>query len=92
MVSCGYVIPNPFSKDSKGRLDSISFHDWVVDPDHRRKGLAMLMYGATSLHVFKDKIRWGSWPVGAENIANAKAAEKMGGKKDRTHLILEYKI
>jgi hypothetical protein len=92
LVACGYVIPNIFSKDSKGRLNSVSFHDWVVHSDHRRKGLAMLMYGATSLQGFKDKIRWGSWPVGAENIANAKAAEKMGGKKDRTHLILEYKI
>ncbi|MFX1258605.1 MAG: GNAT family N-acetyltransferase [Promethearchaeota archaeon] len=92
MCACGYVIPNPFSKDLKGQLDSISFHDWVVHPDHRRKGLAMLMYGATSLKAFKHKARWGSWPVGAENIANIKAAEKMGGKRDRTHSILEINL
>ncbi|HEY0088395.1 MAG TPA: hypothetical protein VGB37_06105 [Candidatus Lokiarchaeia archaeon] len=92
MVSCGYVIPNPFSLDLKGNLDSVSFHDWVVHPDYRRKGLAMLMYGATSLKAFKTKVRWGSYPVGAENVSNSKMAQKMGGKKDRTHLILEYKI
>jgi len=92
MVACGYIIPNPFSKDKRGRVDSASFHDWVVHPDHRRAGLAMFMYGETSLLVYKEGLRWGSWPVGAENTANAGAAEKMGGKRDRRHLILEQEL
>lgn len=96
IVACGYVIPNIFNKDKHGRLDSISFHDWVVDIDHRRNGLAMLMYGETSLRGINRKtnnfIKWGYWPVGTENKANRNAAEKMGGIKSKTHIILEYKL
>jgi len=94
MVANGYVIPDIFSKDKKGELNSISFHAWVVHPEHRRNYIAMIMYGFTSLKG-KDRktphyITRGSWPVGAENIANGNAAKKMGGKKDRSHLILNY--
>lgn len=92
MVACGFIVPNPFSKDKKNRVDSASFHDWVVHPDHRRSGLAMLMYGCTSMKVYKEGLRWGSWPVGAENKANAAAARKMKGIRDRRHLILELKL
>ena len=92
IVACGYIVPNPFSKDKKNRIDSASFHDWVVHPDHRRSGLAMLMYGCTSQKVYREGLRWGSWPVGADNKANAAAARKMKGKRDRRHLILEYSL
>lgn len=96
MVANGYVIPDPFHRNKKGELNSISFHAWVVDSDHRRKYLAMLMYGFTSIQAKNRKtphfITRGSWPVGAENIANASAAQKMGGKKDRSHLILELEL
>jgi hypothetical protein len=90
MIACGYVIPNPFSRDTKGRLDSMSFHDWVVDPNHRRSGVAMLMYARTADQCYKNGIRWGSWVVGEENIPSITSAKKMGGKQDRSHLILEY--
>ena len=56
----------------------------------------MIMYGFTSLLGINRKtphyINRGSWPVGAENIANGNAAKKMGGKKDRSHLILEIQL
>ncbi|MFX0135254.1 MAG: GNAT family N-acetyltransferase [Candidatus Hodarchaeota archaeon] len=96
MVASGYVTPNIFHKDRRGRMDSISFHDWVVHPDHRRKGLAMLMYGETSLRGInketKNYIKWGYWPVGSENNASIQAAKKMGGVKSKAHLILELKL
>ena len=96
IVACGYLIPNIFHGDKKGRMDSVSFHDWVVHPNHRRKGLAMLMYGATSLKGLNRKAKsfykWGYWPVGSENIANKKATLKMGGIKSKTHLILECEL
>jgi len=93
MIANGYIIPDMFHANKKGELDSVSFHAWVVHPDHRRMYLAMLMYGYTSIQA-KDRktphfITRGSWPVGAENEANGKAAVKMGGKKDRSHLILQ---
>jgi hypothetical protein len=92
MVACGYILPNVFSRTKQGKLDSASFHDWVVHPDHRRAGLAMFMYGETSLRVVPKHVKWGSWPVGADNEANAAAARKMGGKRDRRHLILELEL
>ena len=96
MVANGYVIPDIFSNNKKGELNSISFHAWVVHPEHRRNYLAMIMYGFTSLLGINRKtphyINRGSWPVGAENIANGNAAKKMGGKKDRSHLILEIQL
>jgi len=96
MVANGYVIPDIFSRNRKGELDSISFHAWIVHPDHRRNYISMLMYGMTSLQA-KDKktphyIKKGSWPVGADNIPNSNAAKKMGGKKDRSHLILQIDL
>ena len=96
MVANGYVIPDLFSKNKKDELDSVSFHAWIVHPDHRRNYLSMLMYGMTSLQAKNKKtphyIKKGSWPVGAENIANSNAAKKMGGKKDRSHLILQLEL
>ncbi len=96
IVACGYVIPNVFSKNKKKELDSLSFHAWVVHPEHRRSYLAMIMYGFTSLKAIDRKtphyIRWGTWPVGADNEANGAAARKMGGKKDRSHLILQFEL
>ncbi len=96
MVANGYVIPNIFNKDKNDRLNSVSFHAWVVHPEHRRRYIAMIMYGFTSMQGYKGKegknkwyIHNGSWPVGAENEANREAARKMGGNKDRSHLILE---
>jgi hypothetical protein len=50
------------------------------------------MFGFTSQKVYPEGIRWGSWPVGSENIANASAAQKMGGVRDRRHIILEYRL
>ncbi|MFX1455179.1 MAG: hypothetical protein ACFFDB_07355 [Promethearchaeota archaeon] len=97
-IACGYVIPNPFSKSRKGKWkdmwNSVSFHDWVVHPDHRRAGIAMLMYGhtATLLMPPQGPGEWGSYPVGADNIANARMAQKMQGKKNRTHLILQFEF
>ena len=97
-IACGYVVPNPFSKSKKrkwaGQWNSLSFHDWVVHPDHRRSGIAMLMYGHTSLQLMSPKgsAEWGSFPVGADNVANAKMAQKMLGKKNRTHLILQLEF
>ncbi len=92
MAGCGFVIPNPFSRDEKGRLNSASFHSWVVHPKHRRRGISMLMYGASSLYAWKDGFKWGSAPIGSDNVASDNEAKKLGGVKNRTHLILEYRL
>lgn len=92
IVACGACLPNIFRKNLKGQYDSVVYFTWVTDPNHRRKGLVMLMYGATSLLLWKNKIRYGSGPVAKDNIANTEVAKKIGGIKGRTHLILELRF
>ncbi|MFX0025060.1 MAG: hypothetical protein ACFE8M_01505 [Candidatus Hermodarchaeota archaeon] len=92
IVACGANIPNPFRKDSKGNYNSIVYYTWVVDPEYRRKGLTILMYGATSLLMWKKKIRYSSGSVASDNIANTEVAKALGAVHTRTHFILEYKL
>ena len=91
IIACGSYLPNPFRKDTKGNYDSCVIYTWVVDPKHRRKGITMLMYGATSLQLFKKKVIYGSGPIPSDNIANTEVANVIGGAKGRTHLVLEFK-
>lgn len=96
VVANGYVLPNVFKKNNVGELNSLGFQSWVVHPKHRRKYISILMYGFFITQA-KDKntphyITEGLWPVGSENIANANAAKKLGGKKCKSHLILQYQI
>lgn len=70
IVACGAYLPNPFRKDSKGNYDSCVIYTWAVESKHRRKGLGMLMYGATSQLLWKHKIKYGIGPMPKSNIAN----------------------
>ncbi len=92
IAAFGYCIPNPFSLDKKGRLDSVNFHSWIVHPIHRKKGLTKFMYGETSLRAMppKGSIRKGGGPVGSKNIANRSASLNLGFNYNRSHVILEY--
>jgi len=92
IVACGNYLPNPFRKDINGNYDSCIVYSWVVAPEHRRKGLAMLMYGATSLQAWKKKIRYGGGPMGNNIKSNAGMAVKIGGKIGRTRVILEREL
>jgi len=92
IVACGSYLPNPFRKNDNGNYDSCVLYSWAVEPEHRRKGLVMLMYGATSLQLWKEKFRYASGPVPADNVANTAMAYKLGGINSRIHLILEYKL
>lgn len=92
IVACGAYLPNPFRKDSKGNYDSCVIYTWAVEPKHRRKGLGMLMYGATSQLLWKHKIKCGIGPMPKSNTANMGFAIKLGGVISRTHLIMEFKI
>ncbi len=94
IAAFGFCIPNPFSLDKKGRLDSVSFHSWIVHPNHRRKGLTLFMYGETSLRAMppKGSIRKGGGPVGSKNLANRNASLKLSFNFNRSHVILEYNL
>jgi hypothetical protein len=84
IVACGCYFRNPFQKDT------IIAYSWVVDPKYRRKGLVLLMVGATSLPAWKDKFRYCSGTIASDNFNNSEVAKRLGLDIKRTHLILEY--
>ena len=86
IVASSCYLPNPFQKDT------IVGYSWAVDPDHRRKGLVMLMYGATSLYTRKRKIRHCSGIVASDNIANTEVAKHIGLSVTKSYVILELKL
>ncbi|TFG11738.1 MAG: hypothetical protein EU535_06905 [Promethearchaeota archaeon] len=92
IVACGSFLPNPFRKNNKGNFDSCIVYTWAVIPSHRRKGLAMLMYGATSIQAWKYKIRYGIGPVGSNVKANMELGKKLGASIGRTYVVLEFTI
>jgi hypothetical protein len=94
VISYGYILPNVFSLDENGQIDSASLHDWVVHPDHRRGGMTVYMWGMLSQELMAPKgtLTWGIWPVGKENIANSNAAKKMGGILKGTLEIFEKEL
>ena len=92
IVACGTCLPNPFRKDAKGNYDSCIIYSSVVESEHRRKGLGMLMYGETAHQMWKKKIKYICGPIPANNINTIAYAKRLGGMHSRTHLILEYTI
>lgn len=90
IIGCGCNLPNPFSKDAKGRYNSIVGYSYAVEPEHRKKSLAILMYGANSMDAWSNKMRFGSVVTGEAHDKGTTLMEKMVGiKLKRTHLILE---
>ncbi len=92
IVACGSWLPNPFSKNKKGNIDSFVAYSLMVDVAHRRKGLLMLMIGETTNQAWKKEIQVVSAPTGSDNIAVNTVTELVGLTHTRTHLILEFKI
>ena len=84
IVACGCYIQSPFQKDV------IVAYSWVVEPEHRRNGLVLLMVGETSRPVWKRKIRYCSGTIASDNINNTEVAKRLGLFTKRSHLILEY--
>jgi len=93
IVGCGSCLPNPFRKDTKGNYDSIVAYSWAINQEHRKKGLTLLMFGATSLQAWKKKLRYTSTPTGGEeNLRITKFANFINLQNKRTHLILELNL
>jgi len=89
IVACGTSFPNIFSTNKKGNFNNLIYYSWVVHPEHRRKGLALYMYGLTSIKAKKDGYKIISGPIAKDNKANTALAQKYGIENTRRHLILE---
>jgi len=92
IVACGSFLPNPFRKDEKGNFNSCVFFTMAMKPEHRKKGLGHLMYGATSLYLHKKKIKYGIGPISGDLKMAIEYAKSLGGIIGRTHIILKYNI
>ena len=89
IIACGTSFPNIFSTDEEEKFNHLIYYSWVVHPEHRRKGLALYMYGLTSSKARKDGYKIISGPIAKDNNANISLAQKFGTEHTRTHLILE---
>lgn len=93
IIACGAYLPNPFRKSKKNIYDSTYVFTWVVEPEYRRKGIAFLMYGATSLLLWEKKVKYASGMISSYNKANTELAiKKLAGVETRKHILLEYHI
>ena len=81
--------PGGTSGDDKGNYDSCIAFTWAIEPDYRRSGLSMLMYGETSRQAWKLKMRYTSAPVERENVTNKIVKNNLFLKNRRSHMILE---
>ena len=91
IIACGAYLPNPFRRNKKKIYDSVYLFTWVVEPEYRRKGIAFLMYGATSLLLWKKKVKYGSGTISSFNKANTGlAVKKLAGIETRKHVLVEY--
>ncbi|MGQ4873427.1 MAG: hypothetical protein ACP6IY_05060 [Promethearchaeia archaeon] len=92
IVACGTAMPNIFIKDRNGNVKDLILYSWVVEPEHRKKGLITLMYYEMMLRAKKDKYRTISGPIATDNVANTGVAQSHGLITTRSHLILELEL
>jgi len=84
IVASGCYMQNPFQKEA------VIAYSWVVEPEHRRNGLVLLMVGASSRLAWKRKMRYSSGTIASDNFNNTEVAKRLGLSIKRSHLILEY--
>lgn len=92
IIAVGSWLPSPFTKDKKGNYNSYVAYSVMIDANHQRKGLLMLMVGETCRKAWRNKFRYSSTLTGSDNKAVNMYTERMGVTHTRTHLILELII
>lgn len=92
IVACASFLPNPFQKDGKGNDTTIVANSWVVEPEHRRNGLVILMLGNAASQSWDHGIRIGSGPIPSANKANTEVAKRIGSKITGSRIILELNL
>lgn len=92
IIASGVCVPNPFKKNDQKQQDSLVGYSWVVDSEHREKGIGILMYGAMTLNAREKNLRYCSGPVSMDNVITKKFATRVDYELKRRHVILEYKL
>ena len=91
IIGCMACAPNPFSKNDQGNYDSFAPNSIVVDKEHRKKGVSLLLTKTMADQAYERHIRYSSIPVESrQKISIFLVKFKAGLSHARTHLILEY--
>jgi len=91
MIASGAFLPDIFRRE-KGKIKSTVVYTWAIDPDHRRKGLSLLMYDVTMSELSRLGITHYTSRIGSENVSSSKVAKILNGIHTRTHALLEYRL
>jgi len=89
IIASGAFLPDIFRR-TKDKITSTVVYSWAINPDHRRKGLSLLMYDATMSELSKLGISHYTSRISSKNISSSKVAEFLNGVHTRTHVLLEY--
>jgi len=91
IIACMALVPNPFRKSDNGFIDSFNFFTFVVDKEHRKKGIGWLVSKEVLYQAKKKNMTYFSSPVVSSQKTIREMAKKVGVSSLRTHLILKYK-
>lgn len=92
IVACGSNLPNPFQKDINGNYDSFVAYTIAIEPEHRKKGLALFATGTNFSKMLEKNMRYISGPADSEHEISTHIAKKLGLINQRIHLILELQL
>jgi hypothetical protein len=90
IIASSMCLPNPFRKNAYGKYDSLVGYSWVVDKEHRIKGIGMLMYGSMTIMALQKNFEYCSGPVSMDNENTIKFAKSVDYELKRRHIILEH--
>lgn len=91
IVGCMASAPNPFRKNDQGNYDSFVPFSVVIDKNHRKKGVGLLIIKTMFDDAYEKHLRYSSSPVESRQKESLQIAQfKVGLSHSRTHLILEY--
>jgi hypothetical protein len=90
IIACMAAIPNPFRKSDKGSIDSFNYFTYVVEKEHRGKGIGWLIAKEVFEQAKKNNMTYFSSPVVSSQQTIREMAKKIGVSSLRTHLILRY--
>lgn len=92
-VGCCLCLPNPFSKNSKGEIDSIVTYTIVINKEHRGKGLGMELLKRTYDIAYTNNIRYMSAPIELSQIESKRIVkDKFHYTQARIHIIMEREV
>ena len=91
LVGCMVSAPNPFRKNDQGNYDSFVPFSVVVDKNHRKKGVGLLIIKTMFDDAYEKHLRYSSSPIESRQKESLQIAQfKVGLSHSRTHLILDY--